>query len=144
MAPGLSDESQRSTLGKAPNLILRCIREQERRETRAEFAEAMAGVAREIGESVYPDAKYVERLESGDIRYPGPAYRRVLTQLCCRPASELGFAVPGLSLPDSPVSGQCDSGDPDGVSSAQRLNVPLRDAILASGLEAQNSRARWA
>lgn len=65
MAPGLSDESQRSALGKAPNLILRRIREQERYETRAEFAEAMAGVARETGESVYPDAKYVERLESG-------------------------------------------------------------------------------
>jgi tetratricopeptide (TPR) repeat protein len=114
---------------------LRRIREQERHETRAEFAEAMARVAREIGEPVYPDAKYVERLESGDIRCPGPAYRRVLTQLCHRQTSELGFAVPGLSLPDSPVSDQDDSGDPDGVSSSQRLNVPLRDAILASGLE---------
>src|SRR5260370_6845533 len=104
MAPGLSDESQRSTLGKAPNLILRCIREQERRETRAEFAEAMAGVAREIGESVYPDAKDVERLESGGIRYPGPAYPRGLTQFCCRPASGVGFAVPRLSLTHFPVS----------------------------------------
>jgi tetratricopeptide (TPR) repeat protein len=114
---------------------LRRIREQERHETRAEFAEAMARIAREIGASVYPDAKYVERLESGDIRYPGPAYRRILTQLCHRQANDLGFAVPGLSLPDSPVSGQGDSGGSDSVSPGQRLNVPLRDAILASGLE---------
>lgn len=135
MAPGLSDEGQRSTPGKAPNLILRRIREQERHETRAEFAEEMARIARDMGESVYPDAKYVERLESGDIRCPGPAYRRVLTELCGRQTSELGFAVPGLSLPDPSVSGQEDSGDPDGVSPSPRLNVPLRDAILASGLE---------
>jgi len=55
--------------------------------------------------------------------------------LCRRQTSELGFAVPGLSLPDSSVSGQDDSDDPDGVSPPQRLNVSLRDAILASGLE---------
>lgn len=128
MNPGLSAEGQQSMPGKTPNLILRRIREQERHETRAEFAEEMTRIAREIGESVYPDAKYVERLESGDIRCPGPAYRRILTQLCRRQTSELGFAVPGLALSD-------DSGDTDDVSSAQRLNVPLRDAIFASGLE---------
>lgn len=135
MAPGPSAESQRSTPRKAPNLILRRIREQERHETRAEFAEAMAGVARDIGESVYPDAKYVERLESGDIRYPGPVYRRILTQLCHRQASQLGFVAPGLAPPDSSVSGQGDSSDADSISLGQRLNTPLRDAILASGLE---------
>ena len=133
MAPGLTAKGQLSTPRKAPNLILRRIREQERHETRAEFAEAMARVAREIGEPVYPDAKYVERLESGDIRYPRPAYRRILTQLCRRPANELGFTAPGLSSPESRVSTEDDSGDTDNVM--QRLNVPLRDAVLASGLE---------
>jgi len=135
MAPGLSREGQRRMPGKSPNLVLRRVREQERHETRAEFAEEMARIAREIGEPVYPDAKYVERLESGDIRCPGPGYRRILTQLCQRQASELGFATPGLFLPDSPVTGRDDCGDRDGVSPSQQLNVPLRDAILASGLE---------
>jgi hypothetical protein len=76
---------------KKPNLILRRIREEERQETRSEFADSLAAKAREIGESVQPSERYVARLEDGDIRYPHPAYRRVLVALCERPMSELGF-----------------------------------------------------
>jgi len=76
---------------RAPNLILRRIREEERHETRSEFAAALERTAREIGESVQPSERYVARLEDGDIRYPHPAYRRALVELCGRPMSELGF-----------------------------------------------------
>lgn len=104
---------------KTPNRVLRSVRENERHETREQFAEAMTRVARELGHSVYPDAKYVERLESGDIKSPGPVYRSILTRLCGRSAGELGFNVPGLPEP----------------ASSQQINIQLRDAILASGME---------
>jgi hypothetical protein len=82
---------------KDPNWVLRGIREQERQETRSEFAEAMARKARELGEPVSPSERYVARLEDGDISYPNPAYRRVLIALCGRPISQLGFAFPRLA-----------------------------------------------
>jgi hypothetical protein len=82
---------------KVPNLILRRVREQERHETRGEFAEALELKAREMGESVHPSERYVARLEDGDIRYPHPAYRRVLVALCGRSMTELGF-TPGQQL----------------------------------------------
>lgn len=111
---------------RTPNGVLRGIRERERRQTRTEFAEAMARVARELGEQVYPDAKYVQRLESGAIPWPGPTYRNILTKLCDRPIGELGFIQPVLSA--------LASGDGRDATAAH-INVPLRDAILASGLE---------
>jgi transcriptional regulator with XRE-family HTH domain len=104
---------------KTPNRVLQGIRADERHETREQFAEAMARVAREMGHAVYPDAKYVERLESGGIKSPGPVYRSILTRLCGRPIGELGFRVPGLA----------------DAAPAQRANVQLRDAMLASGIE---------
>jgi transcriptional regulator with XRE-family HTH domain len=81
----------RGTARRVPNLILRRIREQERNETRSEFAEALAETAHEIGEPVEPSERYVARLEDGDIRYPHPPYRRALVKLCERSMSELGF-----------------------------------------------------
>jgi transcriptional regulator with XRE-family HTH domain len=84
----------------------------------------MVRVAREIGAPVIPDAKYVQRLEAGDIKYPGPAYRDVLAELCGRPLSELGFSsAPKFSLA------------PEGPSADNRMNTMLRNAIMASGLE---------
>jgi hypothetical protein len=127
MATGKAHDS-RPRAPRTPNRVLRGIREQERRETRAEFAESMARVAREMGEEVYPDAKYVERLESGAISWPRPPYRNILAELCGRPIGELGFTAPILS-----ISG---SGE-----TAPGLNKTLRDAIFASGMEvAQFSR----
>jgi tetratricopeptide (TPR) repeat protein len=76
---------------KVPNLVLRRIREIDRGETRAEFAEALARKAEELGESLYPTERYVARLEDGDVKYPYPAYRRVLTGLCGRSMAGLGF-----------------------------------------------------
>jgi transcriptional regulator with XRE-family HTH domain len=107
---------------RTPNRVLRRIREQERCETRAEFADAMARVAGEIGEEVYPDAKYVERLESGAISWPRPPYRNILAKLCGRSIGELGFTAPILSASDP-------------GETAPGLNKSLRDAIFASGME---------
>jgi tetratricopeptide (TPR) repeat protein len=88
---------------KIPNLVPRRIRELDRQETRAEFADAMARKAIELGESVSPSARYVARLEDGDVRCPHPAYRRVLSALCGHPSSELGF---------TPENSQCSVASP--------------------------------
>jgi transcriptional regulator with XRE-family HTH domain len=124
---------------REPNLALRTIRKQERRETRHEFAEAMARIAFELGEDVCPDEKYVERLESGAVLWPHPPYRRVLSALCGRPIGELGFIEPVLSLPDFPVPVDSNPGNaapmqPRDVT-LTRPNLSLRDAIMASGME---------
>jgi hypothetical protein len=111
---------------RTPNRVLRGIREQERHETRAEFAEAMARVARDLGEQVYPDAKYVQRLESGAISWPRPPYRNILVALCGRPAGELGFSPPVLSGHNR---------DGAGAVVPAHVNALLRDAVMASGME---------
>ena len=72
-------------------MVLRRIRVHERQETRAEFAESMARKADELGEGVSPSERHVARLEDGEIRWPHPASRRVLSALCGRPVTELGF-----------------------------------------------------
>lgn len=59
----------------------------------AEFASAVRRAAREIGEHVSCDARYVGRLESGEIRCPNYAYERVFRHMFpgLTPA-DLGFA----------------------------------------------------
>jgi hypothetical protein len=103
---------------RTPNTVLRAIRESERRESRDEFVEAMTRIAREIGAEVYPDSKYVQRLESGEITWPHRTYRNILEKLCGLPAHELGFAP---------------SARPGDGSS--RANVALQEAIWESGIE---------
>jgi hypothetical protein len=107
---------------RVPNSVLRAIRENERRESRAEFAEAMARLARETGAEVYPDENYVLRLESGRITWPHRTYRNILEKLCGRPARALGFA---------PSSRPADN---SGEISSQ-VNVRLREAVWESGME---------
>lgn len=80
---------------KMPNAVLRRIREYERQETRAEFAEAIARKAAELGERLSPSERFVARLEDGETKWPQAAYRRVLSVLCGRPVTELGFERPG-------------------------------------------------
>jgi transcriptional regulator with XRE-family HTH domain len=134
MAPGGAD-NQPGASAKAPNLVLRRIREQERHETREEFAEAMTRVARALGEDVFPDAKYVGRLETGQIRYPRPVYRRILAELCGRPFSQLGFISPdGVTAWTRDDSAGLDESDAGAVS-PKRSNVALRNAVLSSDLE---------
>ncbi|MDK1473717.1 hypothetical protein QNO07_09820 [Streptomyces sp. 549] len=58
-----------------------------------EFAAAVRRAAREIGERVSCDARYVGRVESGEIRCPNYAYERVFLHMFPgRTLSDLGFA----------------------------------------------------
>jgi hypothetical protein len=82
---------------------LRKVREMERNETRAEFAEAMALKAHEMGLKVQPSVRYIARLEDGDIKFPHPPYRRVLVALCRRPLSELGFTLSDHDYSEPPA-----------------------------------------
>ncbi|MEV5969787.1 tetratricopeptide repeat protein [Streptomyces sp. NPDC051921] len=69
-----------------PNLAFRRLRGQR---SPAEFAAIVRRAAREIGEQVACDARYVGRVEAGEIRCPNYAYERVFLHM-----------FPGLSLAD--------------------------------------------
>ncbi|MEV0845550.1 tetratricopeptide repeat protein [Streptomyces sp. NPDC049954] len=58
-----------------------------------EFAASVRRAAREIGEGVSCDARYIGRVESGEIRCPNYAYERVFLHMFPgRTLSDLGFA----------------------------------------------------
>ncbi|MFI8517177.1 tetratricopeptide repeat protein [Streptomyces sp. NPDC085481] len=69
-----------------PNLAFRRLRGQR---SPAEFAATVRRAAREIGEQVACDARYIGRVEAGEIRCPNYAYERVFLHM-----------FPGLSLAD--------------------------------------------
>lgn len=69
-----------------PNLVFRRLRGQR---SAGEFAAAVRRAAREIGEQVACDARYIGRVESGEIRCPNYAYERVFLHM-----------FPGTSLAD--------------------------------------------
>ncbi|MFB7269800.1 tetratricopeptide repeat protein [Streptomyces sp. NPDC056244] len=69
-----------------PNHAFRRLRAQR---SPAEFAAAVRRAAREIGEQVACDARYVGRVEAGEIRCPNYAYERVFLHM-----------FPGLTLQD--------------------------------------------
>ncbi|MFJ8866986.1 tetratricopeptide repeat protein [Streptomyces sp. NPDC102473] len=69
-----------------PNLAFRRLRGQR---SAGEFAAAVRRAAREIGEQVACDARYIGRVESGEIRCPNYAYERVFVHM-----------FPGASLED--------------------------------------------
>ncbi|MET9096060.1 tetratricopeptide repeat protein [Streptomyces cyaneofuscatus] len=72
--------------GAVPNLVFRQLRGQR---SAGEFAAAVRRAAREIGEQVACDARYIGRVESGEIRCPNYAYERVFLHM-----------FPGTSLAD--------------------------------------------
>ncbi|QMU75428.1 tetratricopeptide repeat protein [Streptacidiphilus sp. PB12-B1b] len=79
-----------NTLDRSPNQLMRELRGDL---SPGEFAAAVRRAAREIGEHVSCDARYVGRIESGEIRCPNYAYERVFRHMF--PGSslqELGFA----------------------------------------------------
>ncbi|MFE3705349.1 hypothetical protein ACFXPE_07585, partial [Streptomyces scopuliridis] len=69
-----------------PNLAFRRLRA---RRSPGEFAAAVRRAAREIGEQVACDARYIGRVEAGEIRCPNYAYERVFLHM-----------FPGLTLKD--------------------------------------------
>ncbi len=125
---------------KRPNVVLRRIREEERRETRQEFADAMTRAAARLGEQASPSERYVARLEDGDIRYPHPAYRRVLAELCQRPFAELGFVRPGQDMAPSDVPGR-DAAVMDDQDDSGLAVTPLQAARRDKGWS--QGRAVW-
>ncbi|MET7293526.1 hypothetical protein ABZS79_15560 [Streptomyces griseoloalbus] len=73
-----------------PNLVFRTLRGAR---SPAEFAAAVRRAAREIGERVSCDARYVHRVEAGEIRCPNYAYERVFLHMFPgRTLTDLGFA----------------------------------------------------
>ncbi|MFI5665116.1 tetratricopeptide repeat protein [Streptomyces sp. NPDC051684] len=73
-----------------PNLAFRELRGQR---SPGEFAAAVRRAAREIGERVSCDARYIGRVEAGEIRCPNYAYERVFLHMFPgRTLADLGFA----------------------------------------------------
>ncbi|MCX5378219.1 tetratricopeptide repeat protein [Streptomyces sp. NBC_00091] len=74
----------------SPNSSFRRLRGQH---SPAEFAAMVRRAAREIGETVSCDARYIGRVESGEIRCPNYAYERVFLQMFPgRTLADLGFS----------------------------------------------------
>lgn len=89
MASSMVTSSQ-SPLPPRPNVAFRQLRGQR---SPAEFAAAVRRAAREIGERVSCDARYVGRVEAGEIRCPNYAYERVFLHMFPgRTLTDLGFA----------------------------------------------------
>ncbi|WP_432119950.1 hypothetical protein [Streptomyces sp. bgisy032] len=73
-----------------PNLAFRQLRGQR---SPAEFAAAVRRAGLEIGEQVSCDARYIGRVEAGEIRCPNYAYERVFLHMFPgRTLTDLGFA----------------------------------------------------
>lgn len=73
-----------------PNLAFRELRGQR---SPGEFAAAVRRAARDIGERVSCDARYIGRVEAGEIRCPNYAYERVFLHMFPgRSLTDLGFA----------------------------------------------------
>lgn len=73
-----------------PNLAFRRLRGQR---SPGEFAAAVRRAAREIGELVSCDARYIGRVEAGEIRCPNYAYERVFLHMFPgRTLTDLGFS----------------------------------------------------
>ncbi|MER5807985.1 tetratricopeptide repeat protein [Streptomyces sp. NPDC002033] len=74
----------------SPNSSFRRLRAQH---SPAEFAALVRRAAREIGETVSCDARYIGRVESGEIRCPNYAYERVFLHMFPgRTLADLGFS----------------------------------------------------
>lgn len=82
--------SSQSPRPPRPNVVFRELRGQR---SPGEFAAAVRRAAREIGERVSCDARYVGRVEAGEIRCPNYAYERVFLHMFPgRTLTDLGFA----------------------------------------------------
>ncbi|MFE9552763.1 tetratricopeptide repeat protein [Streptomyces sp. NPDC006703] len=80
------DPQARRPLTRQPNTSFRQLRGAR---SPGEFAAAVRRAAREIGEQVACDARYIGRVENGEIRCPNYAYERVFRHM-----------FPGLTLAD--------------------------------------------
>ncbi|MCQ4082874.1 tetratricopeptide repeat protein [Streptomyces sp. RB6PN25] len=120
----------------APNTAFRRLRGDL---SPGEFAAAVRRAAREIGERVSCDARYIGRVESGEIRCPNYAYERVFKHMFpgCT-LTDMGFApreaVRGrrLHADAGPVVPMVDDGTFSTDSNNEESDV-LRRAFMTSG-----------
>jgi hypothetical protein len=90
MTSSTMTSSSQSPRPPRPNLAFRRLRG---RRSPGEFAAAVRRAAREIGERVSCDARYIGRVEAGEIRCPNYAYERVFLHMFPgRTLTDLGFA----------------------------------------------------
>ncbi|WAU79491.1 hypothetical protein O1Q96_06865 [Streptomyces sp. Qhu-G9] len=98
MASSPMTSSSQSPRPPRPNLAFRRLRGQR---SPGEFAAAVRRAAREIEEQVSCDARYIGRVEAGEIRCPNYAYERVFLHMFPgRTLTDLGF------VPRSAVRGR--------------------------------------
>ncbi len=98
MASSPTTASSQSPPPPRPNLAFRRLRGQR---SPGEFAAAVRRAAREIDERVSCDARYIGRVEAGEIRCPNYAYERVFLHMFPgRTLADLGF------VPRSAVRGR--------------------------------------
>ncbi|WP_406126521.1 tetratricopeptide repeat protein [Streptomyces canus] len=141
MASSMVTSSQSPTPPQR-NLAFRRLRGQR---SPAEFAAAVRRAAREIGERVSCDARYVGRVEAGEIRCPNYAYERVFLHMFPgRKLTDLGFA-PRASVrgrrarPASETEGTYepydtqDTQDPDETYDNYEESDVLRRAFMTGG-----------
>ncbi|MGW5848291.1 tetratricopeptide repeat protein [Streptomyces sp. NPDC055254] len=124
----------------SPNCTFRRLRGQR---SPAEFAALVRRAAKEIGETVSCDARYVGRVESGEIRCPNYAYERVFLHMFPgRTLADLGFppreAVRGRAAqrdPSGPPTPRSPAGTGSGTGAGSSLKESdvLRRAFMAGG-----------
>lgn len=120
----------------SPNSTFRRLRGQH---SPAEFAALVRRAAKEIGETVSCDARYIGRVESGEIRCPNYAYERVFLHMFPgRALADLGFspreAVRGRSaLRDPSAPSPHASPSPSPSRSRSKESDVLRRAFMAGG-----------
>ncbi|MFJ4981721.1 hypothetical protein ACIP6X_41560 [Streptomyces coeruleorubidus] len=115
-----------------PNLAFRRLRGQR---SPAEFAAAIRRAALEIGEQVSCDARYIGRVEAGEIRCPNYAYERVFLHMFPgRTLTDLGFA------PRSAVRGRRarDTEDAPPTCTADPANATSESSGACEPYETQN------
>ncbi|HEX5569393.1 MAG TPA: tetratricopeptide repeat protein [Streptomyces sp.] len=115
--------------GRRPNLAFRRLRG---RLSPGEFAASVRRAAREIGENVSCDARYVGRVEAGEIRCPNYAYERVFLHMFPgRSLTDLGFE------PRQAVRGRAARGGGAYGDRCTPQEAHMRPAVLPAGAHDQ-------
>ncbi|QES48392.1 transcriptional regulator [Streptomyces venezuelae] len=124
-----------SPIALTPNTSFRWLRG---RHSPAEFAALVRRAARDIGETVSCDARYIGRVESGEIRCPNYAYERVFLHMFPgRTLADLGFspreAVRGRDRRDSRNPSRLPAPTPVSIPTPSEESDVLRRAFMAGG-----------
>ncbi|MFJ9676672.1 tetratricopeptide repeat protein [Streptomyces sp. NPDC101194] len=117
--------------GAVPNLAFRRLRGPR---SAGEFAAAVRRSAREIGEQVACDARYIGRVESGEIRCPNYAYERVFLHMFPGTTlADLGFS-PRESVRGRAARATAETPPPPAVhSDTDEESDVLRRVFMTSG-----------